>query len=433
MRARLNAWLSPKRRGTVLETARQRGDAELGPVKAAFGTLIREARERRGISLAALAEVTFVSRGWINNVEAGRRWPSHEWVEQAEGVLKAEGLLIPAWQEGQKSKESEANLRGILGEADRESRLMLATELDGIDLDQISESASDLSVSYLSTPARPMLEQARTLRHELMRRLNGGLVRPHELADLYVALGRVSGVISYAALDLGSPRSAATHAGVTWKMGDAAGHDELRAWARGTQSLIARFDKNYPLAQDFIDDGLRYATTGTSEVRLLCGAAQCAANMGDKATALARIEEAHRSRDRARPDPIEGLFGFSPAKQAYYSASALMWLDDKAALRIAEQSALSAIDIWQDEPVSQRSLDDEALAHVYLATARIKLDEVEGAMAAVRPIIELPEDRQISWIRKRVSELAAILDSDRFRRSVVAAGARDELLSASAG
>ena len=51
-------------------------------------------------------------------------------------------------------------------------------------------------------------------------------------------------------------------------------------------------------------------------------------------------------------------------------------------------------------------------------------------MDAVRPIIELPTERQISWIRKRVAELALLLDDDRFEHSTVAADAREELQAA---
>jgi hypothetical protein len=254
-----------------------------------------------------------------------------------------------------------------------------------------------------------------------------GAVRPGQLSDLYVALGRVCGVLAYAALDLGSPEAAATHGRAVWTMGDMAGDNNLRAWARGTQSLIARFEKNYPLAQAYVDDGLRFADVGTSEIRLLCGAAQCAANLGDSATALEQIEDARRAREHAMADPVDGLFGFSPAKQSYYSASSLMWLPERSALEIAERSAIDAIEIWQHEPVEQRSLDDESLAHVYLATARLKLGEVDGAMAAVRPIMALPEERQISWIRKRVGELGDILDNDGYRNSATASDAREEL------
>jgi hypothetical protein len=72
-------------------------------------------------------------------------------------------------------------------------------------------------------------------------------------------------------------------------------------------------------------------------------------------------------------------------------------------------------------------LDDEALAHVYMATARLQLGEIDGALEAVRPVLELPADRQISWIRKRVGTLADILSQDRYRGSASAASVLAEL------
>jgi hypothetical protein len=79
------------------------------------------------------------------------------------------------------------------------------------------------------------------------------------------------------------------------------------------------------------------------------------------------------------------------------------------------------------EPVQQRSLDDEALAHVYMATARLQLGEVDGALEAVRPVMDLPPERQISWREKRVGNLADILAQDRYRGSITAATALAEV------
>ncbi|PPJ18754.1 hypothetical protein C5F51_36215 [Nocardia nova] len=137
---------------------------------------------------------------------------------------------------------------------------------------------------------------------------------------------------------------------------------------------------------------------------------------------------AKTAREHADDDALEGLFGFSPAKQEYYTASALMWLSTPQALEEAERAATNAIAIWEHEPIEQRSLDDESLAHVYLATSRIKLGEIDGAMEAVRPVLNLPEDRQISWIRKRVGQLSDLIVRDsRYRHSRAASAAIEEL------
>lgn len=398
-----------------------------------FGELVGSLRRGRGLSLADLASATYVSRGWVNNVEAGRRWPARSWVEQVERECGAIGELVPAWDRIERQRSSDGAIRSILTKSVRESELLLASEPDAVDLDRMQQSVADLSVAYLSNPAEPMLRQGMLLRQEFVRRLTSGAVRPQELLDIYDALSRISGILAYAAVDLGHPDAAAVHAHTTFRMADDAGDNELRAWARGTQALIARFDQHFDKSQEFIEDGLKYAGLGTSEVRLLCGAAQTAANLGDIDGALTYIDSAKGARDRAGVDTVEGLFGFSPAKQAYYSGSALMWLPDRKALTIAEESAGTAIAMWEHEPVEQRSLDDEALAHVYAATARLQLGEVDGALEAVRPVLDLPADRQISWIRKRVGNLADILTDDRFHGSVTAASARAELRAYSDG
>jgi transcriptional regulator with XRE-family HTH domain len=396
-------------------------------IPAHLGELLARLRYRRGLSLSELASATYVSRSWISNVEAGRRWPTRDWLLEAERLLDAVGQLVPTWEQVQRERTSDAEVRQLVAESVHESELLLAAQPDAADLDRLSESTADLAVAYLSNPARPMLEQASALRRELGRRLVAGAVRPGQLSDLYVALGRVHGVLAYAALDLGIPSAAAKHGQTVWRMGDLSADNNLRAWARGTQSLIARFEHRYVDALAYINDGLPCAGVGTSEIRLLCGAAQCAANMGDGAAAVAYLDRARRARQDAKPDPVAGLFAFSPAKQAYYSASSLMWLTDRRALEAAERNATTAIELWQHEPPEQRSLDDEALAHVYLATARLKLDQVEGAMDAVKPIMALPEERQISWIRNRISELGDLLDGKRFRNAKTAIAARDEL------
>lgn len=398
-----------------------------------FGELLKKTRQDRGMSLAVLAGGTYVSRGWINNVEAGRRWPMRSWVEQAEEALGARGALIPEWDKWQAQRETESRLVKLLTDSVRESELLLAAQPDAVDLDRMQQSAADLGVAYLARPAAPMLRQATMLRQELQRRLTSGAIRPHESPDLYVALARVTGVLAYAAVDLGHPTAAAVHAQATFRLAEDAGNNALRAWARGTQSLIARFDQNYELARRYAEDGLRYAGSGTSEIRLLCGAAQCAANLGDVEGAVTYIEEAKQARGHAEPDEIEGLFGFSPAKQAYYSGSSLMWLPETRALTIAVDSSKDAISIWEREPAGQRSLDDEALAHVYLATARLKLGEIDGAIEATRPVLDLPAERQISWIRKRVGNLADILGGDRYRHSVMAASFLAELRAYESG
>jgi tetratricopeptide (TPR) repeat protein len=405
--------------------------SDTGDAQAAFAALFKHLREESGLSYRELERPTLATRGWISNIASGARWPDRSWVERADSALKARGMLLRAWDAGQAERDEHKRTRSLLLASVKDSdQILLATAPDAVDVDTLNESIGSLSVAYLSSPAAPMLDQGLKLRHEVVRRIREGAARPHEFGDLYLAASRASGVLSYAALDLGDPDAAATHARAGWQLADLAGDDELRAWVRGTESLIKRFQKDYGAAGRLIEDGLKYAGPGTSTVRLLCGAAQCAANSGDSSAAQHLLDAALDARDNARADTVNGLFAFSYAKQLYYAGSSLMWLDDEAALRRAARDSEEAIELWRHEGEQFRSLDDEALAHVYMATARIKLGEIDGAMDAVRPILALPPERQISWIRRRVAELAAHLDNERFENSRAAASARDELQAA---
>jgi transcriptional regulator with XRE-family HTH domain len=421
-----------------------------------IGSLIRLVRQYTGTSQGRIAARIDIDQGRVSEIVNGKRQVESITVLHriADGLGMPDGARVllgisptgqapsPAVQsadghpteqratrtEPADTETSDAPQQDPLLKSVRESELLLAADPEAVDLDLLQEAVTNLAVAYLTNPPLPMLEQALALRTELVRRAKTGAMRPSQLSDVYVAIGRATGVITYAALDLGDPTAALTNSKATWHMADMAGDRELQAWVRGTQSLIARFNQEYVRAKLYAEDGLQYAGPGTSEARLLCGAAQCAANLGNTAQALRLIEDAEGARERATADTIEGIFGFSPAKQTYYSASSLMWATDQKALKIAARSAEQAIDAWQQEPTERRSLDDEALAHVYLATARLKLGDVDGAMQAVNPVMTLPPERQISWIRKRVANLGVILADGRFHGSKSAATAREKLL-----
>lgn len=390
----------------------------------------RQLREASGMSVRDLAARTYVSAGWLSNMENGRRWPADKkWPTAADAVLRGKGRLVAAWEEDRERRKSEDRIRHLLEESASATNLVLRSP-DTAAADDMSAAAAELAELYLSTPPGPMLEAAARLQGELTRRIQVHAYRGKDLRELRKALGHTAGVLSYAALDLGRPDIADLHAELTFRMGAEATAPELQAWARGTQSLIARFEKNYPRAFTLINEGMRYADhrEGTAGIRLLAGGAQCRANLGDSAGALAMLADADQARAEYRPrDEVEGLFTFSEAKGRYYGGSSLMWLPDKPALHRAVADSAAAIQMWQSEPDATRSLDDEALAHVYAATASARLGDLDGAVEAVRPVLGLPPERRISWLTKRVRELGVHLGRGRYAGSAPAAAAIDEL------
>lgn len=393
-----------------------------------FSSDLREHRLARGMSLADLAARVHFHRGFIHRVETGERLPNRQLAEAADEALHANGTLLATFEAEETAHAARAATRRTLAASLATTRSLM--ELAELELDQVHAGVTETAVDYLASPPAPMLHRADALRGDVLQRLRDYRHGPHERADLYVAAGRLSGVLAYAALDLGDPDAALEHARAAGRCAQYAGDMDLLVWVRGTQSLIARFNGDYGIALDYVRDGMQYVTEGhgTGEARLLCGEAQCLANLGDSRAANQLLNAAEQARERVqRPDPLGGLFEFSEVKQRYYAGSSLIWLDGGDDARRAATEAQAAIDAWQAMPPEQRSLDDERLAHVYKATALVQLDDVEGAAAAMAPILALPVEAQISWINKRARRVGSMLSVPRFQGSPAASDLKEAI------
>lgn len=393
-----------------------------------FGSELRQHRIDAGLSLAELAGQVHIHRTHIHHVESGRRVPSRELAEAVDLALNAGGVLLAAFEREDQDRKEQAATRRTLAASLATSRDLM--ELADLELDELHAGVEETAVDYLGTAPGPMLHRADALRRDVLVRLRDYRHGPHERADLYVAAGRLSGVLAYAALDLGDADAALEHARAAGRCAQYAGDMELLMWVRGTQSLIARFNGDYGIALDYVRDGLQYAgdVPGTGEARLLCGEMQCLANLGDSRAANRMLRLAEQARERAqRPDSLAGLFEFSETKQRYYAASSLIWLEGGDDARTAATEAVAAITAWEQMPAAQRSHDDERLARIYLATARVQLGDVEAAAAAMAPILALPVDAQISWIGKRAGRVGSMLSVPRFQGSPAATELREAI------
>ncbi|MCP2296039.1 Helix-turn-helix domain [Nocardia amikacinitolerans] len=388
------------------------------------GRTLKQLRLRQRLSLRELAVLLYCDYSWLCNIEAGRRWPRDRgWAERTDLALNGSGVLVAAWDADQREYARAADTMRMLDQARRDSQALLVAP-DGVALDEINDQIVHVAKGARFEPYEETLSYALDLRSELTRRIRAGAYRPEEIRDLYVGLGRVCGVLAYLTLDLGQADTARVHAEAAFELGDRADHDQLRAWARGTQALAFRFTKDFELARDAATDGLRYVgrSTGTAEPRLLCGLAASVANLGDSGSALELLGQADRARDACGPDEVPGLFSFSPAKQIYYHGFSLMWSDEAKILRKSVQASNDAIAAWQ----VQRSPGDEMLSQIYLASASARLGDLDGSISAVSPVLETPISAHFSWVRKRLKQLEALL-AKHFPDSRVATETRETL------
>ncbi|WP_082801257.1 helix-turn-helix domain-containing protein [Herbidospora cretacea] len=380
-----------------------------------IGHVLRELREAAGLSQSELAAQlcaasgrSTITRAEVSRWENGKRTPSRFWINHLAMILD-----VPESFLGQPERLSPSFILQAVSESQ--------SVLDGDDaFDALSRG---LAVNYLDASPLDALRDARDVRNRIFASL---AVKP--TPNLYLSAGLASGVLAYATLDLGYGKEASIHAKSVFHFGELAGHNGLRAWARGTQSLIARFLGDFKSARDFLDSGFPYATEGTSSVRLLCGTAQCLAHQGDSRSAHEALNKALDLRDTMRPsaDDEPGIFGFPIAKQHYYAGSSLIWLDGEHDSVRADKESTEAIALFEASPEKERSHSDEALARIYRATARLQQSELDGAIESYREVLNLPQERQISWIVRRLDRIYAMLG--RFD-SPLASEARDEIMA----
>lgn len=388
------------------------------------GTVLRRFRLARNLSLRALAAALYCDHSYISAIEAGRRWPSNRaFAENADLELAAGGELVSAWDTDQAERARAADTLRLLETARRDSEQLLVAP-DAASHDDIAERIAELATTARLESYELTLEKALGMRAELTRRLQTRTYPPAVARDLQVALGRVCGVLSYLTLDLGQADHAKVHAQAAFVLGERAGHDQLRAWARGTQALALRFTKHFDQARDAAIDGLNYVnrSTGTTQPRLLCSLAASMANLGDSPQAGELLEQADRAREQCAPDEIGGLFTFTPAKQIYYHGFSLMWADDSATLRRSITASEAALDAWK----VQRSPGDEMLTTIYLAIANARLGDLDASLAAVAPVLSQPIEAHFSWVRKRLHQLDQTL-AQQFPDSKTAAAERETL------
>jgi transcriptional regulator with XRE-family HTH domain len=386
-----------------------------------FPELLRTLRLDSGMTLAQVAQHIQYDRTGVHHFERGRRPAPYDVAEKADELFNAGGRLVEAWR-----REDLERREAAAAHRTKAAALAMSHDLSALadlDIASLQEGVEVTAADYLSSPPAPMMDRAHVLRAEAFERIRSGHHRQADRSDLYVAAGRLSGVLAYALLDMGDPDEALAHAGAAGRCAEYAGDAELAAWVAGTKSLIARFQGDYGQALEYVRDGYQWVGSGhgTGEARLRCGEAQCLANLGDSRAANGALDGAEVARERIRrPDSLGGLFGFSQAKQSYYAGSSLIWLQGGHDAERAEREATTAIELWQAGPEAERSLDDERLAHIYLATARVQLDDVEGAAEAIQPVLSLPVEEQISWIVKRADRLAGMLGAPRYAGNATA-------------
>jgi len=400
--------------------------AERGWSRARLVRELRNVAAARGVQLPGDASLSRMIRMWAS----GERRLSPFYADLFSALFGV--TLVPASTPSTPattSRQQRDPANAIAASAAQSADLLteFAGTISSLAIEQLAAELEHLVVEYMSSPPALMASEAKNLRDRILAALNRAR-RPSHIADLYVIAGQASGILSYAALDLGNARAAMTNARVALTFADLAGSNDLIVWVRGTQSLIARFVGQYRKAEDYLHAGMSVQTRGIGRARLAAGFAQCRAHLGDSKGVRAALDLTKNLHGKAEPVADEvGLFGFPRSKVHYYAASALVALPDGVGANVAVSEALTAIDLFRSGPAEDRFLTDEILAQIHAANGLIQQGELQHACVFLDAVLRTAENQRVSWHRQRLDTINTVLSAPRFRGSRTAADLRQRL------
>ena len=295
-------------------------------------------------------------------------------------------------------------------------RFASSTNVDDMLLEQLEADVARLAVEYVSRPVPDLIHEISALRRDVFDLLQGRQ-HPQQTISLYLAAGRLSGLATHIALDLGHYAVAATHARTSWLCAEHAGHNGLRAWVRSIQSLIAYWQRDYAQAADLARAGMPYSDGGTIGARLLSLEARACAAIGDQAGTLRAIESAAEARTSPAVVDLPGVFTFPEAKQWAYAGTALLALDSTRWVPQAIEASHLAIALYRAAPEADQSSGDLLAAHLDLANAHLASRDTDGAQEALNVVMHAGPERLTASIAKRLQALNRSLASQPFAGS----------------
>jgi hypothetical protein len=297
-------------------------------------------------------------------------------------------------------------------------------------LEQFRADLTRIATNYPNRPVYPLFVELRALRNRAFELLEGRQ-RPPQSRELYLVAGALCGMLANASFDLGLLPAAETQARTAFLCAELAGNNALRAWIRGTQSLVAYWDDRPGAAVELAADGWRYIPeTGTARVRLASIEARAHARLRDQRATENALARADQARDQVRgADDPGGMLAFPLAKQSLYTATARLWLDGPGSIADAERDAARAVELYEADPPERRRLGELCLARLDLAAARLGRDDLEGTAEQLRDVLAIAAQRRTDSVIRRLNQVGRGLQRPRYQICALALDLHDQIHS----
>lgn len=321
--------------------------------------------------------------------------------------LPIDQLLLPPDSTLVSSTDVTASTLQTLSVAAERARTFRSVEMTSQDaIDTIRDDVQALALAYPTLPLNdilPDLVERQNHVFDLLERPQ----RPTLGADLYFLSGVLGGMLAKASHDQGNPTAALSQARTAWLCAEHSGHDGLRAWICGLQSLVSYWADQPRESVRYAEKGSLYATrAGNSSLAWLpASEARAWAKLGNADQAHAAIRRANDAWASVRPDELDnlgGIAGFSEARQVYFAAEALSWLENDARTM---EVATDAVGRYSDSNHPDYAFGDASGSKAALAIARIEAGDEAGAAEVMRSVLDLPAAQRINGIVHAVNRV----------------------------
>ena len=305
-------------------------------------------------------------------------------------------------------------------------------EQHGIGEATLEQLRADLArLSSLSDTGAPLSAflDMRRVRDRIYRLLDRQLW-PGEQADLYFLLGCLHELMGLAANRLGYPDAAEELIRAGWAYASVIGHDPLRGMLRARLSYVMYWRGWYSESRDLAADGLRYASQGLVGANLHLEHARALARLGDPDAARREVGLAHAAQEASYSDDLIQIggeeFALSRAATCSMAGGALAEVGDGREAAGELETAVSLYDAGPG-PGEQHGIAGKALAGADLAVIRVRTGALDGAVAALEPVLVLPPAQRVSTLTARLTRVRNELAAPVFRGSPQARDLGDQI------
>jgi hypothetical protein len=290
-------------------------------------------------------------------------------------------------------------------------------------LEHYAGQVRHLAREYVHAAPLAIFLDTKRLRDRVFTKLQGHQ-RPDQTRDLYLIAGRACGLLAWMSGDLNFYGAADTHAWTAWVCAEQADHDGARAWVRATQTKLAYWNGRFAESAQLAEDGLLYACADSGRTMLALFLARAQARLGRMPDAAASLAMAQTELERAGPDEIGGLWSVDEARYHSLAGNVQMWRQDADQVLAEAEQALALFDATDPH---ERNYGAEAHTWLDQAQAHLQLRDLDGADAALRPVLAMPPEKQYEPISQHLRQVERAISQPEFSGAAKARELQEEI------